>query len=423
MVGPGKALVLGTGGREHAIGWAFMYGGYDVWFYPGNGGTCLHGYNLEKFDERSLKMYDIVIPGSEDYLVRGIADGRKNVFGPDSKCAKLEASKCIAKLFMKKYGIRTARFEIAERPEELPEKLKKFEPPYVIKLDGLAHGKGVILPSTYEEAVEKGTKLMTGELLPGLKGSVVIEEFLSGRELSAIAVVSDQDFFLLPFVRDYKRAFTGDKGPNTGGMGCYGPIEVAPELRSKIEELIVRTLYGLKKERLRYRGFLYLGLMIVNGEPYVLEYNVRMGDPECETIVSMAPYDFFLLVKYAAMGVILRDFTPQKYVVDVVIASEGYPDSPRTGQEITIERDGNFFYAGVRRERVKAYDSRCSEFEEHKLYVSGGRVLHSIGRGDTLEEARRRAYENIKLVKFEGMFYREDIALEAVQSESAQADK
>lgn len=415
MIKCGKALVLGGGGREHALGWAMAQGGFDVWFHPGNGGTCLVGYNLENLDDDAFEHFDIVVPGSEDYLASGIADGRSNVFGPNSECAKLESSKCFAKRFMLKYGVRTARFEVANRPDELVEKLKRFAPPYVIKLDGLAQGKGVIIETTFDEALENGAKLMTGRLLPGLSGPVVVEEFLPGRELSAISVVVGRDFHLLPFVRDYKRAFTDDRGPNTGGMGCYGPIEVGSKLRAQVEELISRTLFGLKSEGLSYKGFLYLGLMIVDGEPYVLEYNVRMGDPECEVLAAMSPYDFSLLVKYASMGIVHHDFKPRGYVVDVVIASEGYPESPRRGQEIKIQPGGLFFYAGVRREGPEVVGGRCSEYDGSRLYVSGGRVLHSMGLGETLEEARRAAYENIGLVHFEGMFWRKDIASEVFE--------
>ncbi|MFN6992507.1 MAG: phosphoribosylamine--glycine ligase [Fervidobacterium sp.] len=406
-----SVCILGSGGREHAIGWAFKEYGFKVYFYPGNAGTKNIGYNinLTKFDE--LERFDLVIPGSEDFLVNGVANNKNNVFGPDSFGAKLEGSKCFAKKFMEKYSIPTSKFKIATNIEELREILRYFNPPYVIKADGLAAGKGVIICNNNEEALEKGVKLINGELIKNVKGPVVVEEFLSGWELSAIAIVNGEKFAFLPFTRDYKRAFTNNQGPNTGGMGSYGPTIIDTTLITKIKNIIIKTLAGLKKEGIFYRGFLYAGLMVVDNEPFVLEYNVRLGDPETEVIVPMNKEKFVENIILAFQNENFEEYKPEKYALDVVLASEGYPDNPKKGQVIQIkeskvnnevsngEKQGEhsmIFYAGVL---------------EHNgnFIVNGGRVLHCVGTGSTLQQARQRAYEKIKDVYFEGMFYREDI--------------
>lgn len=405
-----KVLILGNGGREHAIGWAFKNVHFEVYFFPGNAGTKLIGENLniseqEIFNTAVLNDFDLVIPGSEDFLVKGVADGKENVFGPDSAGARLEGSKCFAKLFMEKYNIPTAKFQIAKNKVQLADALKFFSPPYVIKADGLAQGKGVIIEDDFSTALEKGCKLIDGSLIPNVSGPVVVDEFLNGWELSAIAIVSGRKFALLPFTRDYKRAFTGNKGPNTGGMGAYGPVEIDERLKEKIKEIFEKTLYGLEKEGIFYKGFLYIGLMVVENEPYVLEYNVRLGDPETEVIVSMEPERFVENVLKAFSKKDFEEYVPSKYAVDVVVASEGYPENPRKGQKITIgttdsiESEGSLiFFAGVKE-------------VNGELFVSGGRVIHSVGTDVELKKAREKAYGNINNIHFEGMFYREDIAL------------
>ncbi|PLV59965.1 phosphoribosylamine--glycine ligase [Thermotoga sp. KOL6] len=396
-----RVHVLGSGGREHAIGWAFSQQGYEVHFYPGNAGTKRDGVNHPYEGEKTIKSIpeeDLILPGSEEFLVEGVANWKSNVFGPIKEVARLEGSKVYAKFFMKKYGIRTARFEIAETPEELREKIKKFSSPYVVKADGLARGKGVLILETEEEAVEKGSKLIEGSLIKGVSGPVVLDEYIPGEELSAMAIVNGRNFVLLPFVRDYKRLLTGNKGPNTGGMGSWGPVDISPDTVSKIEELFDKTLWGVEKEGYIYRGFLYLGLMLYNGDPYILEYNVRLGDPETEVIVTLNPEAFVNTVLEGYRGGRMEAISPKGFAVDVVLASRGYPDAPEKGKEITLPEEGLIFFAGV------------SE-KDGKLVTAGGRVLHCMGTGSTKEEARKDAYELVKKVHFEGKMYREDIAL------------
>lgn len=402
-----RVWILGSGGREHAIGWAFKECGHQVFFVPGNAGTEDTGVNIPCGSVEEAKRIvkdkeneiDLLIPGSEDYIAKGVADLLEDkAFAPKSRPALLEASKIFAKRFMKKYGIRTANFEVVESEGELEEKIKRFSPPYVLKADPLAGGKGVIILENKEEAIQKGKALMRGELVKGVSGGLVLDEYLKGEELSAIAVVGDKGFKLLPFARDYKRAYDNDQGPNTGGMGSWAPVKINRKTVEGIEEILQRTLEGLKKEGLSYRGFLYLGLMIVEEEPYVLEYNVRLGDPETEAILPLDPAGFVDMVLSA-----WKDGAPSKamkeegYVVDVVIASQGYPMEPKKGMEVRIEGDGLYFFAGVSR-------------KEGKMVVSGGRVVHSVGIGKTLKEARDKAYEGASKVKFEGAFYRRDIA-------------
>ena len=387
-----KVAILGSGGREHAIGWAFHRRGHDVYYVTGNGGTSMHGTNVEEIPTD----VHLIIPGSEKYIAQGIADGDDRVFAPTSEGARLEASKVWAKKFMKKYHIPTAPFEVAHSGEELKEVLKHFVPPFVIKADGLAGGKGVIIEKGYDEAVLKGSVLIEGRLLPGVSGPVVVEQYLGGTELSAIAIVAGDDYVLLPFVRDYKRAYDGGKGPNTGGMGAVGPIEINNDTLKGIHDIFRKTLTGLKEEGIYYRGFLYVGLMISNGVPYVLEYNVRLGDPETEVIVAMSPDAFVEAILSAYEGMPIRDVHPQCFATDVVIASEGYPLSPRKGQIIEKEPTGLVFYGGVKR-------------EGGNLVVSGGRVFHCIGRGKTGSDATLEACTCAESVSFAGAFFRRDI--------------
>ncbi|UZN23001.1 phosphoribosylamine--glycine ligase [bacterium 3DAC] len=388
-----KIVIVGSGGREHAMGWAFYREGYDVYYVPGNPGTARHGTNIAQIpDEEDI----LVIPGSETYIAGGIADGKDNVFAPDSRGARLESSKIWAKEFMKKHGIPTAPFIVVNTPKELKTALKSFSPPYVIKADGLAGGKGVIIEDDFEKAVEKGSMLIEGTFLKGVKGPVVVEEYLPGIELSAMAVASGEHFALFPFTRDYKRAYDGGKGPNTGGMGAVGPINVDKGIVDQIEDIYRLTLDGLKSEGISYKGFLYIGLMIKDDKVYVLEYNVRMGDPETEVIVMMNPSGFVSSVLSAYRGESIQPIVPKCFAVDVVIASEGYPLSPRKGQVIEKEPTGFAFYAGVKE-------------ESGKLVVSGGRVFHCMGTGMTPEEARTSAYRCAESVSFPGAFFRRDI--------------
>ena len=249
--------------------------------------------------------------------------------------------------------------------------------------------------------LDQWTKLMNGQLLANVSGPIIIDEFIPGRELSAMAVVNGENFSLFPFIQDYKKLETGNTGPNTGGMGSFGPIEIDNELKGRIEELFSRTLYGLKKEGIIYRGFLYLGLMIYDKTPYILEYNVRLGDPETEVIVMTNPENFVECVVSAVNNEKILEFKPKQYALDVVLASKGYPASYEKGREIInlepVSGD-NFavFGAGVRE-------------ENGKYYTNGGRVLHCVGAGNSKEEAKNTAYDLANRIDFEGKVFRTDI--------------
>lgn len=393
-----KVCIVGSGGREHAMGYAFEKAGFEVFYTPGNGLT------ENNIDFESLKYFNgLIIPGSEEYLAYGIAEKYANVFGPDSRASRLESSKIYAKQFMSIYNLTTPRFEIASNREELLEKIEKFYPPYVLKADGLAKGKGVLIVENKDEAVELGSKLISGELIAGVSGPIVIDEFLPGRELSAMAVVNGDNFSLFPFIQDYKKINTGNTGPNTGGMGSFGPIEIDGELKTKIEELFAKTLYGLKKEGVFYRGFLYLGLMIYEKTPYILEYNVRLGDPETEVIVATNPDNFVECVLKAYNKENIPEFNPKYYALDVVLASKGYPGKYEKGKEIRNlfplqGEDFVIFGAGVKK-------------ENDKYYTNGGRVLHCVAFSENKEEAKKRAYEISEKIDFDGKIFRKDIGV------------
>lgn len=390
-----KIVVVGSGGREHAIGWAFYREGVDVIYVKGNGGTLMHGVNMEEIPWHQKDI--LVIPGSETYIASGIADGRKNVFSPDSKGALLETSKAWAKGFMVNHGIPTAEFQIVDEPTYLETALSRFEPPYVIKADGLAGGKGVIITNNKKEALVKGRKLMEGELLEGVKGPVVVEKYLTGTEISAMAIVSGEEYVLLPFIRDYKRLNDGGIGPNTGGMGAVGPISISSEIVTGIKDIYNKTLQGLMKKGIVYKGFLYLGLMIGTDGIYVLEYNVRLGDPETEVLVKMNSRAFVENIINAVEGKKLQDVLPQCFAADVVVASKGYPFSPKKGIPIRKEPKGFAFYGGVSRDKGG------------RMIVTGGRVFHCMGTGMKYSDAIKEAYQCASTVEFEGAFFRKDI--------------
>ncbi|MBT1247135.1 MULTISPECIES: phosphoribosylamine--glycine ligase [unclassified Thermosipho (in: thermotogales)] len=391
-----EICILGSGGREHAIGYSFEKIGFEVFYAPGNGLTGNNIDDIENFN-------GLIIPGSEEYLAKGVAEKLKNVFGPTIQGAKLESSKIFAKKFMSKYNLPTPRFEIVENELELREKIRKFYPPYVLKADGLAKGKGVLITSDESEAIALGAKLIKGQLIKGVSGPIILDEFIPGRELSAMAVVNEKGFSLYPFIQDYKRANTGNMGPNTGGMGSFGPISIDKSIKEKVEILFEKTLYGLKKEGINYRGFLYLGLMLFEKTPYILEYNVRLGDPETEVIVATNPENFAETILKATECEKIPDFSPENVALDVVLASKGYPISYKKGLEIkniTKIKGENFiiFGAGVKR-------------NGEKLYTDGGRVLHCVGIGKTKEDAKNVAYDLAKKIDFEGKFFRTDIGV------------
>lgn len=414
-----RVLIIGGGGREHVLCWKLRQNSRveKIYAVPGNAGMAeiaeCHKIDYEN-DFSSLarlidkEKVDFVIVGPEVPLVNGIVDYLEKrgvaIFGPSKKAALLEGSKVFAKKFMKKYNIPTADFEIFSDLTKAISYIKK-EGAKVIKVDGLAAGKGVFLPNSKEEAIE-AVKLVMEKGIFGEAGKrVVIEERLKGRELSFIVITDGRTVKPLVSSQDYKAVYEGDKGPNTGGMGSYSPAFVPYLLYKKImKQIIIPTLRGMKKEKREFKGVLYAGLMIENGNPKVLEFNVRLGDPETQVILPRLKNDLLDVLLAAREGTLDRINLrwQSQAVVCVVLTSGGYPgsyekDKPIMGLEKLFCLNNVFsFCAGVKG-------------EDHSLITDGGRVVGITAMGDNLNKAAQQAYRAIDKVHFEGMYYRRDI--------------
>lgn len=417
-----KVLVVGNGGREHAILWKVSQSPLVKGLYcaKGNGGTAKIAQNvsIEPTNVKALADFaqsegiDFTIVGPEAPLVAGLVDEFESrglkVFGPSQRASMLEGSKAFAKEFMQKYGIPTAEFHTFEDPQRAKNFIKDFGVPVVIKADGLASGKGVFVCKSYEEALRAIDNLMVKKALGEAGSKVVVEEFLEGEEASYIVMLNGDSYVPLPTSQDHKRLLDGDKGPNTGGMGAYSPNPFVDEATEKaIRELIIeRVIKGLREEGIYYRGFLYAGLMLTKDGPKVLEFNVRLGDPEAQPLLMRIKGDFLktLLDFYEGKPVNLE--IDPRHTLCVVLASKGYPEKPEDGKEIIgleeVEKmeDVVVFHAGT-------------ELKNGRVYTKGGRVLNVCAWGKDLKEARERAYKAIEKINFEGMHYRKDIGYRA----------
>ena len=413
-------LLLGSGGRESALAWKMSQSPLvdNLYIAPGNGGTSQYGTNvaLSPLDFDAVERFvadnkiDMIVPGNEDPLVAGIydrfADSDILVAGPSKAGAALEGSKDFAKAFMSRHDIPTARYRsfTADNIEEGYRFLESLKAPYVLKADGLAAGKGVLIIDSLDEA-----KAALAEMLGGMFGkssaTVVIEEFLSGIECSVFVLTDGNGGYrVLPVAKDYKRIGEGDTGLNTGGMGAVSPVIFADdEFMRKVDERIIRpTINGLKKEGITYRGFIFLGLINVGGEPMVIEYNVRMGDPETEAVMLRVDSDLVALLKAAAEGNLgdLPLAINPKAAVTVMLVSGGYPGSYPKGKAITIDGEVDesiLFHAGT---KVDA---------DGQLVTSGGRVISVSSMADTVEEALAKSYRSADKVAFDGKNLRRDI--------------
>lgn len=420
-----KVLILGAGGREHALAWKISKSNLltELFIAPGNAGTEKLGNNvpLSPDDFEAIKEFVIgngikmVVVGPEAPLVSGIHDffqndpGLRNVvvIGPAKQAAMLEGSKDFAKTFMKNYNIPTAGYYSFDHNslDEALELLKKTAPPYVVKADGLAAGKGVIICPTLKEA-EEAVRSMLVESKFGKAGQkIVIEDFLEGIELSAFVLTDGNSYVLLPEAKDYKRIGEGDTGLNTGGMGSISPVPFADkEFMTKVEERIIKpTISGLQSDGINYKGFIFFGLMNVEGDPYMIEYNARMGDPEAESIMPRIKSD--LLELFIAVGEEKlhgkQIETDPSYSVAVMAVSGGYPEKYEKGKVISgIEkvRDSIVFHAGTKTDK-----------ETGKTLTSGGRVLAVTSLAGNLRDATEKAYSDIAKISFDKIYYRKDL--------------
>lgn len=415
-----KIMILGSGGREYSIALALKNSQEDIQFYfaPGNAATQSLGTNLHIKDPVVLAAYakekgiELCIVGSETFLADGIVDIFKAhnlaIFGPSKAAAMLESSKSFMKNFLKKYRIKTAKFISTDSLQKAKEFIYTLTPPIVVKADGLCAGKGVLIAQTHEEAVEMSAKMLNGESFAEAGKIIVIEEFLDGFELSVFAVCDGNDFVLLPVAQDHKKLLDADKGPNTGGMGAYAPSALANEslLRKVQKNIIIPTLAGMKKEGSEFCGVLFVGLMVVKNTPYVLEFNVRFGDPECEVLMPLIenPLELFLAttqkrLRYSTIKI------KKEFAVGVVCASEHYPYKASQKSEIHIKNipeNSHISYAGV-------------SLENGKFFADGGRVLVCVGTGKSIQEAKAKAYELCENVEFQGKQFRKDIAFQVIQ--------
>lgn len=421
-----RVMVIGSGGREFSIGRVLKQDSEvsELFFAPGNGATGMLGTNVAIKDYEELAQFavdntiDLTIVGPEGPLSDGVVDVFKAkglvIFGPSKAAAQLEGSKVYMKNFLAKYDIPTARYIETDHIGDAFKFIESLSAPIVVKADGLCAGKGVIIAMSHEEAKVAVSEMLSGKSFGDAGKRVVVEEFLDGYELSMFALCDGKDFILLPAAQDHKRLLDNDEGPNTGGMGAYAPTPLVDDvIYEKVKDRIVRpTLAGMQVEGAPFEGVLFIGLMIVNGEPITLEFNVRFGDPECEILMP--------LLKTPASELFYKAATKQldtlnvefhnKYAVGVVMASRNYPYDNSEPAEIIVDevhhdeiaQNTHIAYAGVAE-------------EDGKLYATGGRVLVCVGVGDSIKQARDRAYMLCGQVHFAGKKLRSDIAYQALR--------
>ena len=423
-----KILLLGSGGREHAFAWKMIQSPLcsKLFVAPGNAGTSAIATNValnpNDFETISKFVLDndvkMVVVGPEDPLVNGIVDYFKNredlkdipVIGPSQQGASLEGSKEFAKQFMVRHNIPTAGYDsfTAETVEQGCEFLETLSPPFVLKADGLAAGKGVLIIDNLAEAKTELRNMLVNAKFGNASSKVVIEEFLDGIELSCFVMTDGKSYKILPTAKDYKRIGEGDTGLNTGGMGAISPVPFAtPLLMQKIEDRIVKpTVDGLAKDNIDYRGFIFIGLIIVKGEPIVIEYNVRMGDPETEVVIPRIQSD--LVGLFQAIG--SQSLALSSVEIDarsaatIMLVSGGYPEDFEKGKEITgiqsvAVGDALVFQAGTKA-------------DGEKVLSNGGRVIAVTAFGESIDEAIKKSYQNINKISFDKMYYRKDIGFD-----------
>jgi phosphoribosylamine--glycine ligase len=416
-------LLLGSGGREHALAWKIKQSPKceRLFVAPGNAGTSLVAENVKmavddfetigKFCVQNI--IDLIVVGPEVPLVKGIRDYFESqpelkgipLVGPGKMGAQLEGSKDFSKQFMLRNGVPTAQAKTfyAHQLTEAIEYLKTCKPPLVLKADGLAAGKGVIITSDLEEAQATMREMLEGKKFGDASAKVLVEEFLDGIELSVFVLTDGEDYVILPEAKDYKRIGDGDTGPNTGGMGSVSPVPFADAaFLKKVEDKVIKpTIAGLKNEKIPFKGFIFIGLMNVKGEPFVIEYNTRMGDPETQSVMARIESDFLELLCACAQGKLRGkkiEVNPE-YALTIVLASDGYPDEYEKGKVIdglAADTKALVFHAGTKT-------------QNNEVLTDGGRVLGITGRGKTLKEAQANAYAAAEKINWDGVYYRWDI--------------
>jgi len=416
-------LVVGSGGREHALAWKIKQSKLckQVYVAPGNAGTDAVAENVnidvEDFDAlgefSKKKNIDLIVVGPEGALVKGIRDyfeadaslSHILLVGPGKSGARLEGSKDFSKQFMERNGIPTAKaksFE-ANQLNESYKYLERISPPIVLKADGLAAGKGVVICKAVDEAKGVMREMLEDKKFGEASSKVLVEEFLDGIELSVFVLTDGKNYVILPEAKDYKRIGENDTGPNTGGMGAVSPVVFAnASFMNKVEEQVIKpTISGLSKENIPYKGFIFIGLMNIKGEPYVIEYNARMGDPETQAVLPRIDADFVELLVATAKGDLKSGYVSQtkEVAATVVMVAEGYPghyDKGKKIQGLELSSDGTVFHAGTKR-------------NGDSVVTNGGRVLAVTGKGKTLDEATEDAYKTVSGIHWDGLYFRKDI--------------
>ncbi len=421
-----RVLLLGSGGREHALAWKIAQSSSleQLFIAPGNAGTKQHGTNvaIDVNDFPSIKSFvlenniNMVVVGPEDPLVNGISDFFKAdeelksvpVIGPSKYGAQLEGSKDFAKQFMMRHNIPTAKYATFTKDtlEEGYKFLASMKPPYVLKADGLAAGKGVLILNSLGEAKEELKKMLADAKFGEASSRVVIEQFLSGIELSVFVITDGESFKILPEAKDYKRIGEGDTGLNTGGMGAVSPVPFADDtFKDKIKnQIIIPTVKGIKAEGIDYKGFIFFGLINVKGEPYVIEYNCRMGDPETEVVIPRLKSDILDLFEGVATGTLSETdvMFDDRSACTIMMVSGGYPEEYEKGKQIygiNNVTESIVFHAGTKPDGPT-------------VLTAGGRVLAVTSYGKNLSVALEKSYESAGLIEFDKAYYRKDIGFD-----------
>ena len=421
-------MILGSGGREHALAWKISKSKLsdNLYIAPGNGGTSIEGINIplnindfkEVKDCVLKKSIDLVIVGPEEPLVNGIVDFFKEdndlkkikIFGPGKSGAKLEGSKDFSKEFMFRNNIPCGKSETFNKDtlENGFKFLENISSPYVLKADGLAAGKGVLILDDLEEAKKELSNMILKEKFGEASKNVLVEEFLDGIEVSVFAITDGKNYVILPQAKDYKRIGEGDSGPNTGGMGAVSPVSFADkDFMKKVEDQVIkRTVDGIQKENLDYKGFIFAGLMNVEGNPFVIEYNVRMGDPETQVVIPRIKNDLLAII-IDCIESNLEDDTldiDDRFVTTVILAANGYPNNYNKGDEIgnlSEENNTKIFHAGTKS-------------LEDKILSNGGRVLACTGFGKGINEALTNSYKIAKKISWNNKYFRNDIGKDLI---------